>query len=83
MLALLARDLARTNSDELERAIAEHVRCSRFMPKAAELLDIIRKQNPPVMSADLHALAAMGNAKCTRPDLHWVVRGGDIRLEPK
>ena len=43
MLALLARDLGDVDPDHLEKAIAEHVRCSRFMPKAAELFDLVER----------------------------------------
>lgn len=42
-LALMTRDLADVNPGALERAIAEHVRCSRFMPKAAELFELVER----------------------------------------
>ncbi len=54
MLALLIRDLGDVNADALEKAIAEHVRCSRFMPKAAELFDLVeryRVDSRPIVTA--------------------------------
>lgn len=83
MLALLTRDLGDVDPNALERAIAEHVGCSRFMPKVAELLELIAKHRPKATQADLEFLAANGNAKCTRDDLEWIVWNGDIRLVPR
>lgn len=83
MLALLIRDLGDVNADALEKAIAEHVRCSRFMPKVAELLELVAKHKPKATQADLAFLAANANAKCTRDDLEWIVWNGDIRLVPR
>lgn len=43
-LALMLRDLAAIPANLLETAIAEHVRISQFMPKAAELIALARKK---------------------------------------
>ena len=83
MLALLIRDLATVNADALERAIAEHIRCSRFMPKVAELLEIIARQKGKSNHADLDFLVANGNAKCPRDDLEWHHWNGEMRLREK
>lgn len=82
-IALLTRDLAGTDLGALEAAAAQWARNERFMPKAADLLAIVRAGRPKAMIADLQQLADRGNMLCTRPDLQWVVRGGDICLEPR
>ena len=83
-VALLTRDLAGTDVVALQKAADQWARNERFMPKAADLLKIVRLHRPATTSSlDLQYLADMGNAKCTRPDLQWVVRNGDIKLEPR
>ncbi len=42
-LALLASDVSDVPASLLEAACREHVRISRFMPKAAELIDLARQ----------------------------------------
>lgn len=42
-LAFLARDLATQPIEPLREAVAEHIRTNRFMPKAAELIETVRR----------------------------------------
>lgn len=44
-LALLARDLADVDTDDLADAIQAHVLACPFMPKAADLIDIIEQRD--------------------------------------
>ncbi len=82
-LAILTRDLTGSDPVALADAVRQWVRTSEFMPKAANLLALMKAARPRAIEPDLQYLADMGNAKCTRPDLHWVVRNGDIKLEPR
>ncbi len=81
-LALLTRDLTSVDPHALETAIGKWVRESPFMPKASDLLAMV-SQARPRGQADLHALAARYNATCSCPDIRWVVRNGDLKLEPR
>lgn len=82
---LLARDVEHLNPDLLKAAADRWARESRYMPKACELIDMVRLINRKSRTGepDLHAIAANANANanCTRPDLIWVVRNNDLRLE--
>lgn len=82
-LALLTRDLAEVDPAALEAAINKWVRESPFMPKVADLLTLIQQAKQSRGAPDLQAIADRGNALCTRPDLQWVVRNGDLKLEPR
>lgn len=82
-LAILTRDLTGVDPNLLAEAVRQWVRKSEFMPKAASLLSIMREMRPPPTDNDIQALCDRANANCTRPDLQWVVRHGDLKLEPR
>lgn len=82
-LAILTRDLTGSDPVALAEAVKQWVRTSEFMPKAASLLSLMREARPKATNADVQSLADHGNALCTRPDLHWVVVGGDLKLESR
>ncbi len=83
-LAILTRDLTGCDPNLLAEAVKRWVRTSEFMPKAASLLSIMQEMRPKVVSDnDLQTLADRANANCTRPDLQWVIRHGDLKLEPR
>lgn len=84
MLALLTRDLADTNPEALELAVARWVLESKFMPKAAELLELCRKLKPPAAAPNPHRIAAEANERLMasgRRDIHWVVHNGEAKIE--
>lgn len=84
MLALLTRDCADFNPDDLERAIAKWVRTEKWMPKASELAETIRSLNGHRKEIPAETLAAWRNAA---PDMHpgliWVAVNGQLKLEPR
>lgn len=80
---LLARDVEHLNPDLLKAAAERWARESRYMPKASELIDMVRRLNRKTGEPDLHAIAATANANCTRADIVWVIRNNDLRLEPR
>jgi hypothetical protein len=87
-LALLTRDLAGEDPLALERAIAKWVRSSPFMPKAADLLELIRQdrilQGPGVRLLRLQRHAQNANAELEakgRYDIRWVIRNGELVLD--
>ena len=82
-LAILTRDLEGSDPTLLAEAVRQWVRQSEFMPKAKNLLDLMRGARPKANEADLQALADRGNALCTRPDLKWSVVNGDLKLGPR
>ena len=89
-LALLARDVADIPPAYLERAIAQHVVRSPYLPKASDLFAIaqsfLTSAKPKAGQADLPALAEKYNANLAaqgRRDMQWVVEGGDIRLQAR
>lgn len=85
-VGLLAKDLIDADPAKLTRAAQEWARNERFMPKACDLLAIIRKsgadnadRNSP---ANLERLAAKYNADPQTPrGLRWAVRGTELKLE--
>lgn len=80
-LALLAEDVAEVPADLLERAIAEHVASSPWMPKAADLIriaqDIERETRAKLPERTgrsyAHDLVALYNGQRTRDDVEWYV----------
>ncbi|MDB5412624.1 MAG: hypothetical protein JWR10_959 [Rubritepida sp.] len=85
-IALLTTDLADMPVSDLERAIAVWVAKSRFMPTAAELVEIARgfiageRQERRQESGDDHVLAEM-NARRSNLKLMWFRdAGGSLRL---
>ena len=87
-LALLTRDLAGEDPLALERAIERWVRTSPFMPKAAELIDLIKRdqalQDPGARLLRLQHRAEEGNAALDakgRRDIRWFVRNGELVLD--
>lgn len=82
-VSLLARDLAGHSPALVEQAANDWARSERFMPKAAELLAIIRRISPKAGPDEgyLHTLAAKYNSRLERRDVQWVVRFGDLHLE--
>jgi len=87
-LALLTRDLGIEDPFALERAIVEWVRTSPFMPKAADLLDLIRRdralQDPEARLLRLHKHAEEGNASLDakgKTHIRWYVRHGELVLD--
>lgn len=80
---LLARDVAGADPKLLKRAADEWARTERWMPKAVDLLELIKKYKP-AGTLNLQALADQGNAKLSeigRSDCRWVVRNGQVVLE--
>jgi hypothetical protein len=83
-LALLAVDVTDIPPALLGRAIEEWARKSRFMPKAAELIELAQSYiaKPKGGTPDLQALADRGNARREgRRDIEWVVEGNDLKLQ--
>jgi hypothetical protein len=84
MLALLTRDCANFNPDDLERAIAKWVRTEKWMPKASELADTIRSLDGGRKELSAETLAARRNAAPDmRDDCRWVAVNGQLKLEPR
>jgi hypothetical protein len=82
-LALLTRDVAHLNPDILERACSQWVQQSRFMPKAAELIDLCRNIGDR-SNRGLQGRVDQGNeqlAKMGRTDCRWVARNGQAVIE--
>ena len=90
-LALLETDMADAPVDRLKAAIDQWVRNSRWMPKASDLWDIIRRSTQPRQSASsdayqakLQARMEWGNndlASKGRNDIRWVIRNGELKLD--
>ncbi|MEN2787974.1 hypothetical protein ACFOKI_16475 [Sphingomonas qilianensis] len=98
MLALLARDLADVPADRLERAITEWVRTERWMPKAADLVDICQRHQrddlnlQPEVRGVTDEVAAFVDARNAllahapkgRKDIEWFVdASGQAKLRYK
>jgi hypothetical protein len=91
MLALLAIDLADLPASLLDRAIAEWVTSSPFMPKAYDLVELSRKLLPPAnpsaaVPKSNHELAARNNHELDmnpsgRRDIRWVADAGGVHLD--
>jgi hypothetical protein len=82
-LALLTRDVSHLDPNLLEAATRRWVQSERFMPKAAELIELCRKLKPAT-GGDPHKQADEGNERLRvmgRGDIHWVVKNGQAVLE--
>jgi hypothetical protein len=83
-LALLTKDLAGVNPDDLERAIHRWARTEKWMPKASELIETIQSMDVCRRELSAETLAARRNsAPDMRPDLIWVAVNGQLKLEPR
>lgn len=82
-LAILTRDLEGSDPTLLAEAVRQWARTSEFMPKAKNLLELMRGARPKATDVDLQALADRANANCIRPDLKWSVVNGDLKLGPR
>lgn len=87
-LDLLASDMADAPAEKLREAIAEWVRMSRWMPKAADLWSIIQRQataksNAPRSQSWFQDRADVANrelAASGRDDIRWIADGNGCRL---
>lgn len=88
-LDLLASDLADAPTEKLRAAIAEWVRNSRWMPRASDLWDIIRRQATSAVSIigpseeRLRYRVETGNRmldEAGRIDVRWIIDNGGVRL---
>jgi hypothetical protein len=84
-VGLLIKDLADADPAKLTRAAQEWARNERFMPKACDLLGIMRKSGSDNAdrnsTANLERLCAKYNADPQTPrGLRWTVRGAELKL---
>lgn len=81
---LLARDLSHVHPGELKLAADAWAQTNKYMPKACDLLEGIRRLKGA--KADQQLLCDQGNVlvtKVCRSDIHWVIRDGHATLEWK
>lgn len=82
---LLARDLADCDPQLLRQAADEWARSNRWMPKAVDLLELIKKLKPSG-SVNLQKHVDYGNSQLAsigRNDCQWVIRNGQVVIEPR
>lgn len=81
-IALLTKDLAHVNPQALKDAADEWARRERWLPKASELIDLIRESRGP--GGNEVDLAAKYNARLTsegKAGMKWIYdRGGQLKL---
>lgn len=81
-IALLTKDLAHVNPHALKGAADEWARRERWLPKASELIDLIRESRGP--GGNEVDLAAKYNARLAsegKTGMKWIYdRGGQLKL---
>lgn len=89
-VAFLTIDLADLPPRALENAIAEYVLNAVYLPKAAEIIEIVNRQAKArtihkIPNMTLHERADLYNASSNRPksfgDVQWLVRGGELVID--
>ncbi len=81
-IALLTKDLAHVNPHALKDAADEWAQRERWLPKASELIDLIRESRAP--GGDQIDLAAKYNSRLAsqgKTGMRWIYdRGGQLKL---
>ena len=85
MIALLTKDVAHVPVRYLRMAADKWARENKWMPKAAELIELARSLRPKPSPAESPESEAARRNATLAPDsrMHWVVEHGDVRLVPR